>query len=142
MCNFAAEIVRMMNLIRHFVKKYPYSCVCIALIWILSLSPFFPETPFDNVRFIDKWVHILMYCGTFTIVWLEYYLKHKSYDWEKLFFWGWLGPILMSGLLELLQQYCTGGHRNGDFLDLAANATGVTVAAVIGTIALKLGIRN
>ena len=131
----------MMNLIRHFVKKYPLSCVCIALIWVLSLTPIFPHTPLDNVHFIDKWVHILMYGGTFTVVWLEYYFKHKSYDWEKLFFWGWLGPILMSGLLELLQQYCTGGHRNGDFLDLAANATGVTVAAVIGTIVLKLGIK-
>ena len=132
MCNFAGEIVRMMNLIRHFVKKYPFSCVCIALIWILSLTPFFPETPLDNVEFIDKWVHILMYGCTFLVVWLEYYFKHKKYDWEKLFFWGWLGPILMSGVLELLQEYCTFGHRSGDWLDLAANATGVTVAAVIG----------
>ena len=138
MCNFAAEIVRMMNLIRHFVKNYPYSCVCIALIWILSLTPIFPETPFDNVRFIDKWVHILMYGGTFTVVWLEYYFKHKKYDWEKLFWWGWLTPILMSGLLELLQEYCTGGRRNGDLLDLAANATGVTVAALIGLCLLLL----
>lgn len=138
MCNFAGEIVRKMNLIRHFVTKYPFSCVCIALIWILSLTPFFPETPLDNVQFIDKWVHILMYGGTFTVMWLEYYFKHKVYDWEKLFFWGWLGPILMSGLLELLQEYCTGGHRNGDFLDLAANATGVTIAAVIGLLLLLL----
>ena len=127
-----------MNLIRHFVKKYPFSMVCIALIWILSLTPFFPETPLDNVRFIDKWVHILMYGGTFTVVWLEYYFKHKKPDYEKLFFWGWLAPILMSGIIELLQEYCTGGHRSGDFLDLAANATGVTVAAVIGLLILLL----
>ena len=133
MCNFAAEIVRMMNLIRHFVRKYPFSCVCIALIWILSLTPIFPETPFDNVRFIDKWVHILMYGGTFTVVWLEYYYKHKKYDWEKLFWWGWLTPILMSGLLELLQEYCT-TYRGGEWLDLAANSTGVTLAVIYGLI--------
>ena len=120
------------------VKNYPLSVVCIALIWILSLTPFFPETPLDNVRFIDKWVHILMYGGTFTVVWLEYYFKHKKPDYEKLFFWGWLAPILMSGIIELLQEYCTGGHRSGDFLDLAANATGVTVAAVIGLLILLL----
>ena len=120
------------------VKKYPLSVVCIALIWILSLTPFFPETPLDNVRFIDKWVHILMYGGTFTVVWLEYYFKHKKPDYEKLFFWGWLAPILMSGIIELLQEYCTGGHRSGDFLDLAANATGVTVAAAIGLSVLLL----
>ena len=120
------------------IKKYPLSVVCIALIWILSLTPFFPETPLDNVRFIDKWVHILMYGGTFTVVWLEYYFKHKKPDYEKLFFWGWLAPILMSGVIELLQEYCTGGHRSGDFLDLAANATGVTVAAAIGLSVLLL----
>ena len=128
----------MIKLIRHFVTKYPLSVVCIALIWILSLTPFFPETPLDNVEFIDKWVHILMYGCTFLVVWLEYYFKHQSYDWEKLFFWGWLGPILMSGLLELLQEYCTFGHRNGDWLDLAANATGVTVATAIGLCLLLL----
>lgn len=127
-----------MSFIRQIVKKYPLSCVCIALIWILSLTPFFPETPLDNVEFIDKWVHIVMYGGTFTVLWLEYYFKHRSYDWEKLFFWAWLAPILMSGLLELLQEYCTFGHRSGDWLDLAANATGVTVAAVIGLLILVL----
>ena len=120
----------------------PLSLVCIALIWILSLIPFFPETPLDNVKFIDKWVHILMYGCTFMVVWLEYHFKHHSPDYKKLFFWGWLAPIIMSGVLELLQEYCTFGHRNGDWLDLAANATGVTLAALIGTLILKLGIRN
>ena len=126
------KIQAKMSFIRQIVKKYPLSCFCIALIWILSLTPFFPETPLDNVRFIDKWVHILMYGGTFTVLWLEYYFKHHSYDWEKLFFWAWLAPILMSGILELLQEYCTFGHRSGDWLDFAANATGVTLAAIIG----------
>ena len=35
------------------VKKYPFSICCIALVWILSLTPIFPETPFDNVAFIE-----------------------------------------------------------------------------------------
>jgi hypothetical protein len=39
---------------------------------------------------------------------------------------------VMSGVLELLQEYCTFGRRSGDWLDLAANATGVTLAVVIG----------
>lgn len=120
----------------HFIKKYPFSCVCIALIWILSLLPFFPETPLDNVDFIDKWVHVVMYGGTFTVLWIEYIRKHDPADYEKLFFWAWLLPIAMSGVLELLQEYCTGGHRNGDWLDFAANATGVTLAAIIGLLIL------
>jgi len=137
-----AKMQAMMSFIRQIIKKYPFSIICIALIWILSLTPFFPETPLDNVRFIDKWVHILMYGGTFTVLWIEYHLKHHSPDYEKLFFWAWLAPILMSGVLELLQEYCTFGHRNGDWLDFAANATGVTVAAFIGMVIIKLGIRN
>lgn len=121
-----------MSFLFHFIRKYPFSMVCIALIWLLSLLPVFPETPLDNVEFADKWVHILMYGGTFFVVWIEYSCKHERADYEKLFFWAWIAPILMSGLLELLQEYCTFGHRSGDWLDLAANATGVTLAAVLG----------
>ena len=74
----------------HFIKKYPFSCVCIALIWILSLLPFFPETPLDNVEFIDKWVHVVMYGGTFTVLWIEYIRQHETADYEKLFFWAFV----------------------------------------------------
>ena len=112
--------------------------ICIAMIWILSLIPFFPETPLDNVEFIDKWVHILMYGCSFIVVWIEYTRKHRRADYEKLFFWAWLAPILMSGAIELIQEYCTGGRRSGDWLDLAANASGVTLAAVVGLIIWSL----
>ena len=124
------------------IKKYPFSVFCIALIWILSLLPVFPETPLDDVEFIDKWVHVIMSGGTFTILWIEYALKHKKADYQKLFIWAFVAPILMSGLLELLQEYCTGGRRNGDWLDLAANATGVAIAAVIGLLIVKMKMRN
>lgn len=127
-----------MNFCLHFIKKYPFSCVCIALIWILSLMPFFPETPLDNVEFIDKWVHVIMYGGTFTVLWIEYLVKHRQADHEKLFFWAWLMPIIMSGIIELIQEYCTGGCRSGDWLDLGANATGVTLAAVLGLLMLLI----
>ena len=127
-----------MSFLFHLVKRYPFSDVFILAIWILSLVPFFPETPLDNVRFIDKWVHFVMYGGTFTILWIEYTVKHNKPDYEKLFFWAWLMPIIMSGIIELLQEYCTGGHRSGDWLDFAANAAGVTIAALIGLLILRL----
>lgn len=40
----------------------------------------------------------------------------------------------MSGVIELIQEYCTWGQRSGDWLDLAANAAGVTLAAVLGVL--------
>ena len=127
-----------MNYLSHFIKKYPFSDVCILLIWILSLVPFFPETPLDDVKFIDKWVHIVMYGGTFLVLWIEYTIKHNRPDYKKLFVWGWLLPIVMGGVIELLQEYCTGGHRSGEWIDFAADATGVTLAALIGLLILRL----
>ena len=43
-----------MSFLFHFIRKYPFSMICIALIWILSLIPYFPETPLDDVEFVDK----------------------------------------------------------------------------------------
>lgn len=127
-----------MSKIVHFVKRYPLSILCIVLIWILSLMPFFPETPFDQVEFIDKWTHLVMYGGTCSVIWWEYLRNHQILDGEKLFFYAWLCPVLMSGLLELLQEYCTFGHRNGDWLDFAANTMGVTLGALIGLLMYQL----
>ena len=39
---------------------------------------------------------------------------------------------------ELLQEYCTFGHRNGDWLDFAANTMGVTLGALIGLLMYQL----
>ena len=122
-----------MQIIVHYIKKYPFSVICVSLVWILSLLPFFPETPLDNVALIDKWVHFIMYGGTCLVIWVEYVLKHKSPDYEKLFFWAWLLPVIMGGVLELLQAYCT-TTRKGDWLDFAANSTGVTLAGIAGLI--------
>jgi VanZ family protein len=113
-------------------RKFPLSICCIALVWILSLTPIFPETPFDQVAFIDKWTHLVMYGGTCSVIWIEYLRCHTRLNSKKLFLWAFLAPILMSGLLELLQEYCTAGHRNGDWIDFAANSLGVTLGAVIG----------
>lgn len=120
-----------------YVRKYPFSLVCFVIIWVLSLTPIFPETPFDNVQFADKWTHLVMYGGTCGVLWIEYLRSHTIYNKVKLFLWTWVAPIVMSGVLELLQEYCTGGRRDGDWLDLLANATGVTLAALFGMVLMK-----
>ena len=124
--------MREMKKIKQIVTHYPLSVLCIIMVWILSLTPFFPETPLDNVALIDKWTHTVMYGGLACTIWGEYFSNHQHVDWEKLAFWGWLAPILMSGMLELIQEYCTMGHRNGDWLDFAANAIGASLGATVG----------
>ena len=130
-----------MKIIPLFIRKYPYSCVLIAAIWYLSLFFKAPKTPLDNVLLIDKWVHIVMYGSTFTVLWIEYIRQHQKPDFWKLLIWAFIAPIVMSGIIELLQEYCT-EKRRGDWLDLAANAIGVVLAAIIGLILLRLRARR
>lgn len=113
------------------IKKYPFSWLLIVTIWILCFIDV-PETPLDNVTLIDKWAHIAMYGGTCSVIWLEYLLKHRKLSVRKLLGFAVIAPILMSGVIEILQAYCTDGRRSGDWLDFAANAVGVILAAGAG----------
>ena len=150
-----------MRYIFHLATKYPLSTFLIVVIWVLCFcTP--PHTRLNNVRFIDKWTHFIMYGGTCLVIWCEYVRNHSKrrpggettghgheaseesagHGHHQLLIWGWMAPIVMSGVLELLQEYCTGGHRNGDWLDLAANATGVLVAAILGLGLILVRMRN
>ena len=125
-----------MRFLRHFITCYPFSCAMIVIIWVLCFcTP--PSTPLDNISYIDKWEHTLMYLFTCGVIWTEYVRRHKRADGRKLFLWAWLAPVVMSGVIELMQAYCTGGRRSGDWLDFAANATGCTLAALIGILLVK-----
>ena len=95
-----------------------------------------PLADMRNAKTINDLRRYWQFCqdssGFFPISWLEYFFKHKQYDYKKLLLWAWLAPITMGGVLELLQAYCTFGHRNGDWLDFAANTTGCTLIGIIG----------
>ena len=120
-----------MHFFSRFVRKYPLSLLCILLIWVLSLTPFFPETPLDDVQFIDKWTHLVMYGGTCSVIWWEYLRSHGHVEWRKLVLLAIVGMILLGGLMELLQAYCT-TTRSGEWLDFWADSMGVLLGSVIG----------
>lgn len=120
-----------MEQFRHLLRHYPLSLLCLALVWYLSLFIIVPSTPLNNVKFIDKWTHLMMYGGTTSVIWFEYLRCHRRLEAWRLFLLAWLAPVLMSGLLELLQAYCT-TNRAGEWLDFAANTTGCTIGAAIG----------
>jgi VanZ family protein len=106
-----------------FVRKYPFSLLCVALVWVLSLTPFFPETPLDEVAFIDKWTHFVMY-GIFTISLLSESKRGKRTIILLLI------PIFQGLLVELAQAYLT-TCRSGDWFDALCNTLGVLVGAVL-----------
>ncbi len=114
-----------------FVTKYPLSILCIALILILSFTPFFPETPLDNVQFIDKWTHLVMYGGSSSVIWWEYLRSHDILDKSKLLIFAVLGMIALGGIVELLQAYCT-TTRSGEWLDFWSDTIGVIIGVAIG----------
>lgn len=98
-----------------------------------------PETPLDNVAFMDKWTHFAMY-GTTCAVILGETLRHHGQRCSraKLLVWAWLLPVLMSGLIEILQANCTGGRRSGEWLDFAANTVGATIGVTIGILLAEI----
>lgn len=126
------------------VRRYPFSTLCIVVIWLLSLTPFFPETPFDTVELADKWTHFIMYGGTSFVMWGEYWRRHSPSTLHlppstlsKLWLWAGVGLSLMGGLLELLQAYCT-TTRSGEWLDFGADSIGALGVCLIGTVIYQL----
>lgn len=120
--------------LRLFIRRYPLSLTCIVLIWYLCIWFMPPEVPeLRNVAFLDKWTHFLMYGSTCSVIWWEYLRCHERTDWKRLALLAWLAPIVMSGCIELIQEYCT-ENRAGEWLDLAANATGCTIGSLIGLV--------
>lgn len=131
-------------------KNYPLSAILIAVIWILCLMDV-PETPLSNISLIDKWTHIAMYAGTCSVMWIEFLKSRKKNPatntpdsahntpapaLAKVFVCLFLAPVLMSGLIEILQATCTGGRRSGEWLDFLANTIGCTLPFIIGTLYL------
>lgn len=121
------------QMIKAYPKKYPVSLLLIAAIWVLCFIDV-PETPLGDVSLIDKWTHVAMYGVTCGVIWLEYLLRHRRISPRRLFAFAFAAPIIMGGVIELLQAYCTGGRRSGEWLDFAADAAGVILAAGAGTL--------
>ncbi len=111
------------------LKRYFMSLMFALAICIVSLIPI-RDVPFEDVRFIDKWAHLLMYGALSFTLWLEIWQANhpKGLLCQLLLAFGF--PLLLGGLLELCQAYLT-TSRSGDWLDFAANATGAALISII-----------
>lgn len=112
------------------IKNYPFTSALVLVIWFLSLfTP--PKTRLDGIQFIDKWTHLVMYGTLVATLWTEHAkIGRRSPRLPAALFIYW-GPVLMSGLIELVQEYCT-ENRSGDWCDFAANALGGLLGIAVG----------
>ena len=120
-----------MEKVEQIARKYPFSLTCIVLIWYLCVFFDVPETPLSHVAFIDKWTHFVMYGGTCSVIWWEYLRHHQRLNAWRLLVWAFVAPVLMSGVIELVQANFT-TNRQGEWLDFAANSVGVVLGNIIG----------
>lgn len=114
----------------YFLRTYPVSLTIIAIVIYLSFfKP--PQMAIEQIPGIDKVIHFCMYGGLSGILWIEFLNNHpyKRKSWHV-----WIGavicPIAMSGIIELIQQYCT-TYRGGEWSDFMANSLGVITATMI-----------
>ena len=120
---------------KHYFRKYPLSILLLALVVYLSFfTP--PKTGLDEITDFDKLVHICMYGGLCSIVWIEYWRSHRVWGKWHAIVGGILLPLIFSGAIELLQEYCT-TDRSGDWEDMIANSIGVLLAASLGVTVFK-----
>lgn len=118
------------------IRKYPLSLLVLVTILYLSLfKP--PKTSLDTIPNIDKVVHICMYLGFSGILWIEYMRSHRGlFCAKRIILGGVVCPILFSGSIELIQEYCT-TYRGGDWFDFLANSFGVLLASAIAYFIIK-----
>ncbi len=114
----------------HFILRYNISWLLIAAILFACFMKV-PETPLEEVPLMDKWVHIIMYFLLSSSLWIEYLRSHTHINYKRLCLGAIVLPILMSGIIELMQAYCT-QNRSGDWLDFYANTLGIALGAVLG----------
>ncbi len=127
---FAPVVTIPVEFMVRYLKHYFFSLLVVMIICYLSFfTP--PKTELDDVPNIDKLVHTVMYGGLCCVIWLEYLLSHKTLCRKRLVIGNLILPIFMSGVIELLQAYCTTG-RSGDWWDFAANSLGVLLAWYVG----------
>ena len=122
---------------KEYIKKYPISLFLVVAIWTICLIPI-PETPLDDVPMIDKWTHFVMYGSLCSVIFAEYANRHIKPNIKRLAICGVLLPVIMGGLIELAQAYCTGGNRSGDWMDWIADSIGVMIGTAIGSLVVYL----
>lgn len=125
----------------YYLKKYPVSLLIVAAVIYLS---FFQPPSLDVSRLpaLDKVAHMGMYAGLSGMLWFEFFRNHRL---RRVVWHAWAGavicPIVLSGLIEVIQEYGT-DYRSGEWLDFLANSCGVGLATLFAWYVLRPAMTN
>lgn len=129
--------INIINEMLCYIKRYPVSLFIIAVVIYLSFfKP--PSTEGIEIPNLDKILHFGMYFGLSGMLWIEFLRNHRNNDVPLWHAWvgAFICPVVFSGIVELLQEYCT-SYRGGDWLDFAANSAGAIVASLVAFYILR-----
>lgn len=119
-------------MITNYIGRYPLTALTLLAVLILSLAPIGQMELTQDVPFADKWTHMVMYGGLCIVWWMEYWRSHPTLN-GRLLCWAVLMPVLLGGVLELLQAYAT-TYRSGEWMDFVADSMGVLLGTLLGQV--------
>jgi len=118
-------------MVLYYIKKYPISLLIIAVVIYLSFFNPPSGTILSKIPHFDKIVHFGIYFVMSGVLWLEFLRNYRGNKKPMYHAWigGFLSPVILSGIIELIQEYCM-EYRGGDWFDIAANVTGALLASL------------
>lgn len=122
------------HIMKDIAARHTFTLIVTIVIIVLSTIPIPEKTPLEEIPFIDKWVHFVMYGGMSLAMWTDLYFIRKERKLSSKFnVFATVYPPLLGGLMEIVQEYLT-TCRNGDFIDFIADWFGAILGNIIGLI--------
>lgn len=127
------------------IKQYFWSFLAVTVAILLCVLPFPVFPKMNKVPLMDKWVHFVMFGGVACAVWLDKARLEKRTSQARVasgtallacFFPAVVLPVLLGGVLELVQAYVT-TYRSGDWFDFLADSIGVLLAIPLGLYVIR-----
>ncbi|MDR0830797.1 MAG: VanZ family protein [Prevotellaceae bacterium] len=114
---------------KSFLIKNKFTAVACLVVLILSVMSgnSLPKSAIPN---IDKIVHILMYFGIGAAMFLDYFLKNKTFAlWKNKLLMFVLFPFLFGLAIEIIQGFLP--YRTAEWLDLLSDFLGGILAILV-----------
>lgn len=122
----------MVFMLTNYMRNCPLTTLTLVAVLVLSLAPIGQVEVAKDVPFADKWTHLVMYGGLCLVGWLEFWKHHRRLDSRQLCL-AILAPVMLGGVLELLQAFVT-TYRSGEWMDFLADSVGVLLGTLLGQV--------